>query len=295
MRGDPSDHKLLLAARMRSFGQNHNPGGFGPQYPNDKELHMEVKDSKCVLAIGAHPDDLEILCAGTLALLRERGWKIACATMTPGDVGSATLSREEISAIRKAEAAASARLLDADYHCMGSDDIFIAYDRPTLVKVIALIRQLKPTIVFTMSPQDYMIDHEVTSDVVRTACFSAGIRNVPAHGTDPLSTIPYLFYSDPIDGKDKFGTEIKASTIVNISGTMQLKEKMFRCHESQASWLKSHHGIDDYVNASLKELSAKRGVEIGAAFAEGFRQHLGHAFPQDNILREELTSLVHVA
>lgn len=256
---------------------------------------MKEGDTKSVLAIGTHPDDLEIFCAGTLALLRKRGWKIDCATMTPGDVGSATLSREEISRIRKAEAAASAKLLDARYHCMECDDIFIAYDRPTLSKVIALIRQVKPTIVFTMSPQDYMVDHEVTSDVVRTACFAAGIRNVPASGTDPFLIIPYLYYFDPMDGKDNVGGEIKASTIVNISDTMELKEMMFRCHESQGSWLKAHHGVDDYVSSALKKLPAKRGEEIGVAFAEGFRQHLGHAFPQDNILQQELTSLVHIA
>jgi hypothetical protein len=98
---------------------------------------------------------------------------------------------------------------------------------------------------------------------------------------------------DPIGGKDKFGAPIKATTLVNISDTMQLKEEMFMCHASQRSWLKTHHGIDDYVHSSLKELSARRGNEIGVAFAEGFRQHLGHAFPQDNILQKELEGLVY--
>jgi LmbE family N-acetylglucosaminyl deacetylase len=254
---------------------------------------MNDRLMKTVLAVGAHPDDLEILGAGTLALLKEKGWSIECATMTPGDCGSTTLTREEISKIRKAEAVASAKLLDGKYHCMECDDIFIAYDRPTLLKVIGWIRLVKPTIVFTMSPEDYMVDHEVTSAVVRTACFSAGIRNIETDGIEAFLKIPYLYYFDPIDGKTILGAEIKASTIVNISDTMQVKEKMFRCHKSQQSWLQAHHEIDDYINSSLKRLSAKRGQEIGAAYAEGFRQHLGHAFPQDNILKQELGSLVH--
>jgi LmbE family N-acetylglucosaminyl deacetylase len=256
---------------------------------------MNDKPMKTVLAVGAHPDDLEILGAGTLALLRGKGWNIECATMTPGDCGSTTLSRETISKIRKTEAMASAKILDGNYRCMECDDIFIAYDRPTLLKVIGWIRLVRPAIVFTMSPEDYMVDHEVTSAVVRTACFSAGIRNIDTDGIEPFLKIPYLYYFDPIEGKNILGEEIKATTIVNISDTMQVKEEMFRCHKSQQSWLQAHHEIDDYINSSLKALSAKRGKEIGTAFAEGFRQHTGHAYPQDNILEKELGNLVHTA
>jgi LmbE family N-acetylglucosaminyl deacetylase len=256
---------------------------------------VNTEQPKTILAIGAHPDDIEILCAGTLALMHEKQWHIEFATMTPGDCGSTTLGREEISRIRKAEATASATMLGGEYHCMECDDIFIAYDRPTLLKVIKLIRQVRPTIVFTMSPQDYMVDHEMTSAVVRTACFSAGIPNIVTDGVEPFMKMPHIYYFDPIEGKDILGTEIKASTIVNISSMMQTKEKMFRCHQSQQSWLQTHHEIDDYINSSLKKLSAKRGKEIGVSFAEGFRQHLGHAFPQDNILERELGNLVHKA
>jgi LmbE family N-acetylglucosaminyl deacetylase len=183
--------------------------------------------------------------------------------------------------------------LEAKYHCLECDDIFILYDRPTLVKAIKLIRQVEPAVVFTMSPQDYMIDHEMTSEVVRTACFSAGIANIKTRGVAPFLKIPHVYYFDPIEGKDKFGTYLKASTIVDISTTMGIKEKMFRCHASQQSWLKAHHEVDDYINSSLKGLSAKRGKEIGVTYGEGFRQHLGHAYPQDNILIQELGDLAH--
>ncbi len=256
---------------------------------------MSKEQSKTVLAIGAHPDDIEILCAGTLVLLHEKGWRIEFATMTPGDCGSTTLSREEISSIRKGEAAASAKILDGNYHCMECDDIFITYDRPTLLKVIKLIRMVRPNIVLTMSPQDYMVDHEVTSAVVRTACFSAGIKNIETEGLGPFLKIPHLYYFDPIDGTDIAGTVIKASVLVDITRTMKTKEKMFKCHVSQRSWLQAHHEIDDYINSSLKQLSARRGEEMGVAYAEGFRQHLGHAFPHSNILKRELGILVRKA
>ena len=62
------------------------------------------------LAVFAHPDDIELLCAGTLALLQKAGWQVHLATMTAGDLGTMTLTREEISDVRRKEAAASAAL-----------------------------------------------------------------------------------------------------------------------------------------------------------------------------------------
>lgn len=249
--------------------------------------------NRTVLAVGAHPDDVEILCAGTLALLHARGWNVECATMTPGDCGSTTRTRADISVIRKREAASSAALLNGNYQCMECDDIFIGYDRPTVMKVITLVRQIKPAIVFTMSPEDYMIDHEMTSAVVRTACFSAGMKNIDTGGIEPFLSIPHLYYLDPMEGKDVLGRIIQPTTIVDISSTMGKKEQMLLCHESQLGWLRAHHGVDEYVE-SMKTLSTMRGTMVGVRYAEGFRQHLGHAYPQDNILKQELSGCVHI-
>jgi LmbE family N-acetylglucosaminyl deacetylase len=248
---------------------------------------MMNDDNKTVLAIVAHPDDAEFLCAGTLALLKEKGWHIEMATMTGGDCGSMQYSRKKISEIRKREAASAAKILNARYHCLECDDIFLMYDRPTLLKTISLIRKVRPSLVLTMSPSCYMVDHETTSRIVQTACFAAGIVNIKTGDTSPYNYIPYLYYLDPIEGKDIFGNEVKASTIVNISDTMEIKEKMLLCHESQQNWLMAHHGMDEYIS-SMKEASKKRGMEISTKYAEGFRQHLGHAFPQDNVLKREL-------
>jgi LmbE family N-acetylglucosaminyl deacetylase len=214
--------------------------------------------------------------------------------MTAGDCGSIEHSREKISAIRKKEAATAAKIIDSNYHCLESDDIFIMYDRPTLLKTISLIRKTRPKIVLTMSPSCYMVDHETTSLLAQTACFSAGIMNIKTADIAPYHYIPYLYYVDPMEGKDKFGNQIKASTIVDISNVMDIKEKMLKSHKSQQSWLMAHNGMDEYT-LTMKELSEKRGAEIAAKYGEGFRQHLGHAFPQDNILKEELGELVVVS
>ena len=252
-----------------------------------------MTSNKTVLSLGAHPDDAEFFCTGTLALLEKKGWQIHIATMTPGDCGTVQYSREEISKIRRAEAAKAAGILNGSYHCLESNDIFIMYDRPALLKAIELVRKVRPAIVLTTSPTDYMVDHEMASKIAQTACFACGVVNIETAGAEPFEPIPYLYYMDPVEGKDNLGTKIKAGTIVDISDVMDAKEKMLCCHESQRNWLLEHHGIDDYVIA-MKRLGQERGREINSQFAEGFRQHLGHAYPQDNILKAELRDLVHI-
>jgi len=118
---------------------------------------------KIALAMFAHPDDAEFVCAGTLSLLKKAGWAIHIATMTPGDKGTAVYSREEISEIRKSEASRSAGILGAEYYCLGFEDVYIMYERESVNRATSLMRRLKPTLVFTHSPADYMIDHEITS------------------------------------------------------------------------------------------------------------------------------------
>jgi LmbE family N-acetylglucosaminyl deacetylase len=250
-------------------------------------------NNKTVLSLGAHPDDAEFFCAGTLALLHQKGWQVHIATMTPGDCGTVQYSREEISRIRRAEATKAAGILDGTYHCLECDDIFILYDRPTLLKAIEVMRKVKPAIVFTTSPSDYMVDHEMASKLAQTACFACGVVNVETPGAEPFEPIPHLYYMDPAEQKDKYGTKIKAGMIIDITDVMDTKEKMLCCHESQRHWLMTHHGMDEYVNM-MKDSGQKRGREINSAFAEGFRQHLGHAYPQDNILKTKLGDLVHI-
>src|SRR5688572_26458446 len=113
-----------------------------------------------ILAIHAHPDDIEFQCAGTLALLAKAGHSIACVTMTAGDCGSRTHSPEEISAIRRREGAAAAALLGATYECLEFRDLSIVVDNDAKRRVTACLRRHRPDVVFTAPPVDYMDDHE---------------------------------------------------------------------------------------------------------------------------------------
>ncbi|MFA6242214.1 MAG: PIG-L family deacetylase, partial [Candidatus Hydrogenedentales bacterium] len=82
-----------------------------------------------VMAFSPHPDDVEILCAGTLAKYAAQGHDVAIAYVTNGNVGSPTLSRDEIAAVRKKEAQAASALINATFFWMNYDDEFL-YDSP---------------------------------------------------------------------------------------------------------------------------------------------------------------------
>jgi LmbE family N-acetylglucosaminyl deacetylase len=245
---------------------------------------------KIALGIFAHPDDAEFLCTGTLSLLKKLGWTIHIGTMAPGDKGTTEFTREEISRIRKAEAKKSAELLGGTYHCLEFEDVYIFYGRETINLTTNLLREVRPDIVFTASPNDYMFDHEITSQIVQTACFSTGIKNLEID-SEPFEPIPYLYYCDPMEGKDRFGNLVLPAMYVNVNSEMDLKERMLSCHASQRNWLLKHHKIDEYT-LFMKRMAGMRGSEAGIQNAEGFRQHLGHGYPEKNILKEILGDLV---
>ncbi len=253
---------------------------------------IKINYGKKVLAIFAHPDDAELMCAGTLSLLKKQGWEIHIATMTPGDKGTTEFTCEEISAIRKAEAKKAAKLIGGTYHCLDFEDVYIFYDRETINDVTALIRKIRPEIVFTASPEDYMVDHEMTSMIVQTACFACGMKNMEVK-EEPFEPIPYLYYCDAMEGKDKLGRASQPTMYIDISGEIDVKEKMLACHESQRNWLLRYHKIDEYI-LTMKRFAEKRGEEIGTEYAEVFRQHLGHGYPQENILKKILGELTVV-
>lgn len=242
-----------------------------------------------ILSVLAHPDDAEFLCAGVLIRLKqEHGWAVHIASMTPGDCGSAELGPEEIGRVRRAEGAKAAAHIGATYHCLEERDLLIVYGERTLEKVTRLLREVRPRIVLTHSPADYMLDHEVTSTVVRAAVFGAPIPNfLRDRLPPPLPHLPHLYYCDPIEGKDPLGRSVEPGFCVDVSDVIRTKEAMLASHASQRDWLLKHHGMDQYLQA-MRDWGAERGRALGVAFAEGFRQHLGHSYPQDNLLGELL-------
>jgi LmbE family N-acetylglucosaminyl deacetylase len=246
-----------------------------------------------ILSVLAHPDDAEFLCAGTLIrLVREHGWRAHIASMTPGDCGSAKLPAEAISSIRRQEGTSAARVIDATYHCLEERDLLVFYQERSLERVTRLLREVKPQIVLTHSPADYMLDHEMASSLTRAAAFAAPVPNFMADRAHepPLDSIPHLYYCDPVEGKDLLGNQISPEFCIDISSVIDVKCAMLAEHKSQREWLLKHHQMDHYIE-SMKQSSLRQGQRIGVAYAEGFRQHLGHSYPQENLLAKLLSGL----
>ncbi|MEP6757058.1 MAG: PIG-L family deacetylase [Chthonomonadales bacterium] len=251
----------------------------------DHKTEFGMPANKRVLALMPHPDDCEILCAGTLIRLREIGFEIHVATMTAGDKGSATLSRTEIADVRRNEARLGAEKIGASsYSCLDFQDLEIVFDNPSRKHVSGMLRQIDPGIVFTTPPVDYMADHEITSQLVRDACFNAAAANYETDGDrGPTSGVPWLYYTDCIGGHDLFGRPARLSCMVDISAHIEAKSEALACHASQREWLRTQHGMDDYLK-TMRDWSASRGKEIGVEYAEGFCQHVGHPFPHEDLL-----------
>lgn len=241
-----------------------------------------------IACIHAHPDDAEILAGGTLALLSGLGHHISIVTMTAGDCGSNMYGPNEIARIRQAEAVASARLIGAEYLCAGFRDLAIFSDDSSRRIVTGLLRGLRPEVVLTASPSDYLCDHEATSTLVRDACFAASVPNYATPcGRDPLESIPALYFVDPIDGMDRHHVLIKPEFTVNIESSFEKKRAMLALHESQRSWLRRQHGMDDYLK-QMEEWTRQCGTRAGVVYGEGFRQYQVHPYPSESRLQQLL-------
>jgi len=239
-----------------------------------------------ILAIHAHPDDCEILAGGTLARLAAAGHRVVIATMAPGDCGSHEYGAEEIAAIRRAEAAASAALIGAEYRCLEFRDLAIFNDDAARRRVTAALREVRPDVILTASPIDYMADHENTSALVRDACFAAPTPNYQA-GTaaPPLAGIPHLYFMDPLGGHDRENRVVKADFYVDVASTFETKKRMLACHASQRNWLLKHHGMDNYL-LEMERWTREAGARGGLELAEGFRHYRGHPYPESPRLEE---------
>ena len=248
-----------------------------------------MSDAKqVVLCFMAHPDDAEILCGGVLIRLGQLGWDVHIATVAAGDCGSDKLGPAEIAAVRKQEGIDAAQSIGSTYHTLAEPDVNVMFDQRTNRKAIDLFRQINPSLVITHPREDYMLDHEQTHLLARSAAFSFPIPNASPLPLPASAHIPHLYYADPVEGRDPYtGQMVTPTTVIDVSEVIDPKAAMLACHASQRDWLRAHHGMDEYLEA-MKRHSEHRGSLIGVDYAEAFRQHLGHAFPENDLLAELL-------
>ncbi|HXK94441.1 MAG TPA: PIG-L family deacetylase [bacterium] len=246
-----------------------------------------------ILAIHAHPDDIEYFAAGTLYMLKQNGHEIFIATMTAGDKGSKAMDPIQTANIRREEAARAARVIGAEYACLEFGDYEVFDTDNARRKTTEHIRRVAPDILLTAPPTDYHADDEAASRLTRYASFAVGLPNYVTGRAPCLDQVPALYYMDPAGGVDLFGNRVDPDFVVNVTSAMEIKKDMLACHESQRDWLRSYHGVDNFLE-DLVEWSRSRGETYGVPFAEGFKQHKGFAYPQENLLAQCLPSEVMV-
>jgi len=257
-----------------------------------------VSEKQAVFAVGAHPDDVEFSMAGTLALLAKAGFEPHMMNVSRSNLDSNELPEAEITRIRRREAENSAAVIDAIYHPPIADDMMIFYDELLLRRMLAVIRDIRPSIVLLPSLNDYMEDHTNTGRLVVSACFSRAMRHLrsipPMEATDQDV---YLYHAQPHTNRDDMRNLVIPSLFVDITSQMNTKLKMLGCHESQRQWLDETQGLDDYL-----ETMRTSGAEVanlcnrpGWEYAEGFRQHshVGFSARDRDILADILGSAAH--
>jgi LmbE family N-acetylglucosaminyl deacetylase len=217
-----------------------------------------------VLAVGAHPDDLELLCGGTLARFAAAGDQVVMCHVALGDCGSLVDTAEEIGRVRWAEADAAAAVIGATHETLGLSDAKVhSGNEGQQALMIDVIRRAQPDLIITHAPNDYMADHNEVSKLVFDCSYFASVPLVlGSSGLSPSAVTP-IYYMDTLAGAGFLPTHF-----VDITETFAKKREMLAAHASQVSWIGGH---DETDMSDLMDVSARfRGHQCGAAYAEAF-------------------------
>lgn len=216
-----------------------------------------------MLAVVAHPDDAELLCAGTLARAKRDGAAIAICVLCRGDKGQPEKAVKDLARVRRHETAEAAHLLGAKLFLGNFPDGELADGLPQRRKLIEVFRQFKPTLVLAHAPEDYHPDHRAASALAEAAswfCASRGHKTRSAAIPEP----PALWWMDTV-GMIGFAPAF----YVDISPFLQLKEKMLACHRSQLS--RGQDADFSPLDKLMRLQYQTRGMQSGVAAAEAFR------------------------
>jgi len=227
-----------------------------------------------VVSVGAHQDDIELLCLGTLVKysLRE-DVTITNVVISNGDKGGQfdpSIPYKEIAAIREREATAVAEALGGRYVCLGQPDEYVRDTDEARNHLTDILREAKADIVFANSPVDYNPDHMVAGQIAFHACMLASVSTIFTDH-DPLPQCPAMYYMDSI-----CGLEFEPTHYVDITEVFERKCELLRLHKSQMANMDQMAGWDLVKYAQV--VNAFRGIQCGVEYAEAFRPAL--AFPR---------------
>jgi LmbE family N-acetylglucosaminyl deacetylase len=223
-----------------------------------------------IVSVGAHQDDIELNCLGTLIKYRNQGGHtITNVVISNGDKGAQYDPRtpyEEIARIRATEATAVAQGLGGRYVCMGQSDEYIRDTDEARNWLIDVLREAKADLLFAPPPVDYNTDHIVTSQIAFHAVMLAAVKTIFTDH-DPLAKAPALYYMDAITG-----LEWQPTHYVDITEVFEHKCELIRLHKSQMANMQTSGGWDLVKYSQV--VGAFRGIQCGVEYAEGFKPAL---------------------
>lgn len=246
---------------------------------------------RVAIAIGAHPDDIEFFMGGTLLLLHKAGYQIHYLTLASGNCGSAEYNSSTTRDIRNTEARAAAKILGAQFHASLTNDLEILYGLPLLRSLSAVIREVKPKIILTHSPQDYMEDHVNTSRLAVTAAFARGMPNFKTlPGRAAINSEVTVYHAMPHGLRDGLRRRVLPEGFVNCASVHKTKREALAAHKSQQKWLDTSQGLNCFLLA-MEDMALDVGrMSKRFKLAEGWRRHLhlGFCGPETDPLRQAL-------
>lgn len=227
-----------------------------------------------VLAIAAHPDDIEFMMAGTLLELRAAGYEVHYLNIADGSCGSHVENAERTRARRAREARAAARILGARHHPSLVQDLGIYYEPRLLRRITAIVRKVAPSIVLTHSPEDYMEDHTNTARLVATAVFARGMPNYRSNPrVAAMDGDVTLYHALPHGLRDAMARSVIPESFVDVSGVHAVKLSALAAHKSQQRWLTETQGMSSYITDMETMSRAVGKMSRKFRLAEGWRRH----------------------
>lgn len=246
---------------------------------------------KTAIAIGAHPDDIEFYMAGTLLLLQRAGFDIHYLNVANGCCGSQEHGARELARIRLNEAKRAAKVLGAHFHAPLANDMEIVYDLKLVRRVAAIIREVKPTVVLTHPPVDYMEDHTNTCRIVVTAAFAHAMPNFKS--IPPRPTADYdltIYHCAPHTMLSPLRQPVPQEFFINTTSVQAVKRAALIEHKSQLAWLIASQGMASFTAKADADALLFGRLSGRFKFAEGWRRHLHYGFSANDVdpLRELL-------
>lgn len=246
---------------------------------------------RSAIAIAAHPDDIEFVMAGTLCLLKEAGYRTHYLNIATGSCGSLEHEPKALRRIRRREARNAASILGAAFHESGTDDLEIMYSLPLLRWLTGVIRAVRPSIVLTHAPQDYMEDHTNACRLAVTATFARGIPNFfsqPRRNSWLGDAV--IYHAMPHGLCDGLRRRVTPGAFVDTTSVQKTKLAAPKCHESQYGWLRASQGMNSYLQ-NMEEMARDVGrMSRRFRVAEGWwrHSHMGFAAPDSDPLADAM-------